>query len=123
MKKITSLLFFFIVASVAFAKEGPGDPAVSVISTMNDVFYFKIDKEFVGASVEVYNAKDELIIAKVIPDRRSIIDFYYQDPGKYTIKIKKGEKEEKFVYMKATESPFIEIAPEAIDKSILITNR
>ena len=66
----------------------------------------------IGARVDVYGENGELIATQEIAHKKSIIDFYFEKPGHFTIKITKGEKQESFTYDKNTPSPFVETAPE-----------
>lgn len=78
-----------------------GDPGpVKVISTKKEIFYFKVDKEFAGALLEVFDAVGNKVIEQRVDKRRVIVDFYYDQPGRYIIKLSNGNLEEVFVYEK-----------------------
>jgi len=72
-----------------------------------DIFYFKVDCYFRGASVEVYNEKEEKIFSGKITQHKALLDFYYEAPGTYKIIITKGESVEKF--------DFVKVKPALID--------
>jgi hypothetical protein len=78
-----------------------GDPGpVKVISTKRDIFYFKVEKEFVGALIEVFDKHGNKVIEQHIDKKKVIVDFYYDQPGKYTIRVSNGTEEQIFVYEK-----------------------
>ena len=56
------------------------------------------------ASIEVYDAKGQLLISGAVTHSKTIIDFYNEAPGHFTIKIKKGDVEETFEYIKESET-------------------
>jgi hypothetical protein len=43
-----------------------------------------------------------------VAHRKTLIDFYFEKPGVYTIKITKGSKVEEFTYEKQSPSPYSE---------------
>jgi hypothetical protein len=114
MKTVTFLTFMLLSATVFASGDKPNHP-VRVLAARMNVVYFKVDREFVGATIEVYSEKGELILSQNITHRKALLDFYYETPGIYTIKIKKGDREEVYNYIKGDPSP-IEIAqmPEPI---------
>jgi len=82
-----------------------GDPGpVKVISTKREIFYFKVDKGFVGALVEVFDKHGNKVIEQHIEKRKVIVDFFYDQPGKYTIRVSNGTDEQIFVYVKSGPS-------------------
>jgi hypothetical protein len=109
MKKSTTLLFTFIlITSYAFAGNGKHQP-VEIISTKRDIFYFKVSHEFLGATVEVVAADGRIMLSDAIQHSKSLIDFYFEQPGQYTIRVAKGDKVEIFTYEKTSDSPFVEL--------------
>jgi len=105
MKKITLLALVVVLSSAL--RLNAGTSPVTIISTRSDIFYFKLSSSFVGATAEVYSESGELIMTETIVNRKAIIDFYYENAGTYTIKIKKGGEEETFTYKKNNPSPMI----------------
>jgi hypothetical protein len=82
-----------------------GDPGpVKVLSTKRDIFYFKVDKEMVGAMLEVFDKHGTKVIEQRIDKRKVLVDFYYDQPGKYSIRISRGEVERLFEYEKVGPS-------------------
>ncbi|WP_143164974.1 hypothetical protein [Chryseolinea serpens] len=80
---------------------------IEVLSIKRDIFYFKTPEDLTGATIEVYSA-DTLIFTNQVAHRKTLIDFYFEKPGVYTIKIIKGAKVEEFTYQKQSPSPYAE---------------
>ena len=77
-----------------------GDPGpIKVVSTKRDVFYFKVDEALVGASLEVYDERGNKMIEQRIEKKRVIVDFYYDQPGRYIIKVADEEDKIKEVFI------------------------
>jgi hypothetical protein len=104
---IITCLFFVMTSSVLEAK--PKRPEIHVISKRLDIFYFKVQKEVIGAEIEVYSESGDKLMQDTITEKRTLIDFYYENPGHYIIKIKKGDVVQSFDYYKNTDSPFTSI--------------
>lgn len=74
---------------------------IYVISSENDMFYFKSDREMNGAVIEVFEYKsDEKVISATIDSKKTIVDFNDQMPGDYIIMITKGDFKRKYVFHK-----------------------
>jgi hypothetical protein len=97
MKILNTVLLLLITVSVAMANSNASH--VHVISTKTDIFYFRVDKSFMGAIIEVYS-QGNLIRTDTVMHRRNILDFYLDDPGTYQIRIKKDGGEAIFQYEK-----------------------
>lgn len=83
---------------------------VMVLSTKRDVFYFKMCPSFRGATVEVTAADGHVVFSGKMSHLRGMLDFYYEQPGRYVITIGNGAgKIEKFDYVKSSPSPFLEV--------------
>lgn len=93
---------------------------VTVLSEKMDIFYFKVSKAFVGATVVVYSADDSLIFTSKVLHRKVIIDFYLKAAGVFTIKVKKDNKEEVFTYVKEDGFQLQPIDTSMIDSSVSI---
>jgi hypothetical protein len=65
-----------------------------------NLFVLKTQKDLVGAQVEIYNSKGELITSQSLQKRKMVIDFGDALFGMYTIKIVKGSSKKEFKYMK-----------------------
>ena len=80
---------------------------IEVISTKRDIFYFKSTADFVGATIEVYSF-GKLIFTDEVVQHKTLVDFYFEKPGVYTIKIIKGSRVEEFTFHKNSPSPYYE---------------
>jgi len=97
---ITALIFSGLIAFSAEAKPIP----VSIISVNSDIFYFKVDRSFIGATVTVVSPTGQVILNEKVNRHKAIIDFYDEKAGKYTIVVTKDADVVDFVYEKY-ESP------------------
>ena len=70
-----------------------------------DVFYFKVDKELIGGEIEVYTQDGIKLLSQKVLRRKILIDFYYENPGKYIIHFSKGETNRDFDYFKNDPCP------------------
>jgi hypothetical protein len=110
---ISALIFSSVIAFSAESKPIP----VSVISISSDIFYFKVDKSFIGASVMVYSPTGQVILNEKVNHHKAIIDFYEEQAGKYTIVVKKDAEAVDFVYEKY-DSPVN--SPDHVDAIALV---
>ena len=101
MKKIILLTCVLSVFFLGLANATKSKNHVHGYARMN-VFYFKVDKEFLGAELEIFSEDSVQLIAQKISKRKVLIDFYYENPGKYTIRLKKGNELEQFSFTKDT---------------------
>ncbi|MBX2960946.1 MAG: hypothetical protein KF687_00455 [Cyclobacteriaceae bacterium] len=96
----------FLASAVLFggigtAKASSTDEVVDVIdSKYRNLFMFKADRKFIGASVEVYYANGDLITIQQLEKRKMIIDFCDVKFGEYTIRLKKGNDVQEYHYVK-----------------------
>jgi hypothetical protein len=77
---------------------------VSVLAVRNDLFYFKVDKLFIGAVVEVYSSHGDLVLTQTVIRHKMLIDFFERQPDVYTIKIKSKCTEINYLYTKVDEA-------------------
>jgi hypothetical protein len=114
--KATLILACLVMMSLSSqaGKDKPKHRSIHVVSRSLDCFYFKVSKEVIGAEIEVYSDKGEKLITQTIKGKRTLIDFYYEQPGSYTIKINKGDFTESFEYSKKDPSPFVPIEVEHV---------
>ncbi len=87
------------------ARETKSKDPVRIVSSRMDVFYFKLDKEFVGAELEIYSQDGVKILSQKIVRRKVLVDFYYENKGKYIIHLQKGEVVKEFDFVKADACP------------------
>ena len=114
MKKLILLLLVTLTLISTSALCAHKSPPVTVLSTKSDIFYFKVDKTFLGAVVEVYTQDGEKIFAEMVVNRTAIVDFKLGNPGTYTIRMKKDGKEENFNYIKTDSSDRMRVATASI---------
>jgi hypothetical protein len=101
MGRLTGAILLVVVCTMGAL----GDPGpVKVLSTKRDIFYFKVDKEFLGATLEVFDQEGNKVIEQKIEKRKVLVDFYYDQPGEYEIKVSYGPMERSFIYEKAGPS-------------------
>ncbi len=93
---LTAILILFYSSPALSRHKKPEAGHVSVLSVKREVFYFKVSKQFLGATVEVLNKAGETIYTEKITKRKTILDFFHWEAGTYTIKITKGELVEEF---------------------------
>jgi hypothetical protein len=112
MKKIivmTCILFAGFSASVSGAKI---KKPVQAICRM-DIYYFKVAKEFLGAELEIYSADGVKLLSQKVGNRKILVDFYYENPGRYIIQFVKGDSTQEFNFVKNNECPETE-KPESL---------
>ena len=93
MKLGKIIVMMTIVLTPALLQAKPGDPE-------KGVFVVKTEKRLIGAKIEVFSEKGELITAQTMQKRKMIIDFGDTRNGSYTIKVTKGDVVEEFQYVK-----------------------
>ena len=95
---VKSLIIVFVLfSSAAFAGHKKATP-VHVLSTRSYIFYFKVQKEWVGGTVEVIDEAQNTVASERVDRMKHIVDFFFLPPGNYTVKIKKGTEEFEFCY-------------------------
>jgi hypothetical protein len=113
MKTLQTLVLFvaLIAGSQLVQAKDKTCSRIEVLSIKRDIFYFKATEDFTGATIEVY-AADTLIFTNPLAHRKTLLDFYFEKPGTYTIKITKGSTVEEFTYQKQSPSPYAESDPD-----------
>ena len=99
---IRLLLLCFVFAIHVDVMEAQANEKKEV-SGKNDIFFFKVDKEFQGGEVSIYNDKNELLEKARVVFTKMMFDFYDLKPGKYTIRLTKDKLSKEFVYEKEPE--------------------
>lgn len=69
-------------------------------SNSQQVFVFKVNKEFKGGRIEVLSAEGKRVTAQRLMRRKMIIDFCDVKTGVYTIVVKKDDQIKKFEFVK-----------------------
>ena len=104
MKLVRVIILSVLFVSAAFVTEAKRKIVcnhVSVLSVKRDVFYFKVDSEFQGATAQVFNSQGEMVYSIDVHSKRALIDFFYMKPGAYTIKFSHGTQVEEHQYVVA----------------------
>ena len=101
MKTVRNFLvvvFFF----VTFSNMASPLLGVDVLFTSHDVFYFKVDKGWIGGEVDIVSEDAKQISAQKLDKKKIMIDFFDLAPGTYRIVIKKAacDCQEEFTYVK-----------------------
>jgi hypothetical protein len=97
MKKFVFLAcVMFVMCSGVLAKS---KNPVSIVSTSSSVLYMKFSKEMIGATIEVTDEKGAVVFSQVVSNKKVLIDFYYNESGKYKVKIAKDDNFETFSYI------------------------
>jgi hypothetical protein len=119
MKLTLSITCLLIVGMslVVEGKQKPKPSEVHVISKRMDCFYFKLHKNIVGAQIEVFSEKGEKLIEKTLTQRKNLVDFYNENAGHYTIRIRKGDIQETFEFHKKSET----IVPLELERVVIVT--
>jgi hypothetical protein len=106
----------FSIGLTALAGKTKSKSSVHLISTRMDVFYFKIDKKFIGSDLEIYSQDGLKVLTQKIDRRKVIIDFYFENPGKFIIMFKKDGHHEEFSFIKT--EPCLEVEKPAVLVSV-----
>ena len=94
MKYLPTLLI--ILGTVTFSN-AKNDPEVQLIkSDLKNLFTFKVDKELVGAKVEMVYSNGDVVTIEKLEKRKMLIDFCDVKLGDYTVKISKDGFSKKF---------------------------
>ena len=120
MKSTITAVLLLLLAIAPLTSFGKKSSRVHVLSRQLDCFYFKIDRATIGAVVEVFDGNGKKVAEKTLNTRRNLLDFYYEQPGHFTIKIKKGtEIIETFDYQK--NNPYAQ--PRVKPVSVLVVSQ
>jgi hypothetical protein len=103
MKPLVRISLLSLLMGFAVAAAHAATPAaeLTVVSTKyKNLFVLKADRDFVGATVEVYYSNGDLVTAEKLGKRKIIINFCDTRLGEYTIRVVKGDKKQEFQYVK-----------------------
>lgn len=93
------LAISFSASSTEKPRRSMDHNCIRVLSMSNDIFYFKSDKDVVGAVIDVYDYKTgKKVMSETIESKKTLVDLYAQKPGDYIILITKGEFKRKYVF-------------------------
>jgi hypothetical protein len=94
--KISTLVLLMAICLPAYCKQ-----PVSVIHTRNQYqFVFKVQKEMLGAHVEVISENGNQVDAQQLMKRKMVIDFTALPVGHYTIVVEKDGKAQSFEFVR-----------------------
>jgi hypothetical protein len=94
----TLVIAFALLAVPSFATPRPANP-VRILSTKRYIFYFKVEKELIGGSIEVVDSCQQVVATARIERVKNVVDFFYLPAGVYNVKIKQGDEEFIFPYV------------------------
>jgi hypothetical protein len=101
MKTLMRVMLSVLLIGAAVAVHASAkDEIIPVSSKYKNLFVFKADKEFVGATVEICYSNGDVVATQKLEKRKMIIDFCDTRFGAYTIRVTKGDKEQEFYYVK-----------------------
>ena len=93
----TSTLLVIGILSITTA----GQAQVDVITQSHEnLFVLKASRKFKGTEVEVLSSSGYLVSSQKLTRRKLIIDFKNVRAGSYLIKVKKGNDQEEFQFVK-----------------------
>jgi len=103
--KILVLLLLMVASAMVSEakmreKKAGRDRSVLVLSTKRHIFYFKINRQYRGGSVKVYNERNEMVAEEMLVHHKMLIDFHEVMPGKYIIRVENGTLQHEFTYIK-----------------------
>jgi hypothetical protein len=92
MKLIRIALFIVLFAAVAGSAHAKrkSDRHVTVLAIKYEIFYFKVDSKFIGATIEVIDSLGVVRHTGTIRNKKTLIDFIEMEPGIYTIRFTQG---------------------------------
>jgi hypothetical protein len=101
MKTLVRVSLVALLISAAITAQATPVEDVSVVPTKyKDLFVFKADRDYVGATVEVFYSNGDLVTSEKLAKRKMIINFCDTRLGEYTIRVVKGDKKQEFHYVK-----------------------
>jgi hypothetical protein len=100
MRPLTKLLLFSLLLVSSMTMAGSMDTVAVSGPKMKNVFVYKANRKFVGATVEIISANGIVITSSHLQKRKLIIDFGDVRLGAYTIRVSKGKEVEEIVYIK-----------------------
>jgi len=99
MKTLIAVAVAFLILTTAQAAK-PEDAIIIGHSKNKNLFVFKTQRKFVGATVEIYASNGELLTAQNLQKRKLIIDFGSVIKDTYTIRVVKGTNVRQYQYIK-----------------------
>ena len=103
MKPLTKLLLILVISFllVSYGSMGGSMDSVSVAGPRaKELFIYKTEKRFAGATVEILSSNGSVITSSQLQKRKLIIDFAAVSLGIYTIRVSKGKDTREITYVK-----------------------
>ena len=92
------LLLLLCAAATQALSVNEAKPGARVYSDHQVVL--KMERKDIGASVEIFYSNGDRIVSQQLEKRKVIIDFGHVRVGEYTIRIKKGNDIQDYMYVK-----------------------
>jgi hypothetical protein len=101
MKTVVSVLMVLVLSvTVSLAKTKESNSShLKIIAVKSHSIYFKVHHSFVGGTVEVYDANQNLLESEDLTHTHTMVFFHEKPSGKYFIKVKKRGKTIEFGYV------------------------
>ena len=97
--KITAVIFLFLFQAVtAQARPSSADLDSVAYAGIKRSLYFKVDKPFRGATVEIFDSNGKIVQTEILTKAATIIYFDNLVPGSYIISVKKENNAAVFLY-------------------------
>lgn len=98
-KFVTILTVLILTAISSFAHDETAQSDIKIIAVKSHSVSFKVNEVFVGGIIEVYDANNNLLEAEELASAHAMVRFHEKPSGRYTIKVKKENKETEFGYI------------------------
>lgn len=96
--KIFCIVLALVVMIQPLAASAKSRDLAPAPSKYKNLFVFKTDRKFLGATVEVLSAAGTVVTTQTLQKRKMIIDFCDVKKGLYTIRVKKGDRVQEFQF-------------------------
>ena len=100
MKTLITILVVLVTFTNPVLAAKPGEAIIIGHSKNKNLFVFKTEKKFIGATIEIYTSSGELLTSQNLHKRKMIIDFGPLMKDTYTIRVVKGEAMREYQYVK-----------------------
>jgi hypothetical protein len=101
---LRNLIVIFLLSVTVSSVRAGGEPRDEVHKAapekFKNLFVFKTDKKFIGATVDILSVEGDLITSQKLQKRKMIIDFRDVQLGTYIIRVSKGNQIKEFQYTK-----------------------
>jgi hypothetical protein len=94
--RLAAILVLLCCSPILAKDKKPNESLISVISVDREIFYFRVAKQLLGGTVDVYDQQGLVVHSEKVIKKKMIVDFFHREAGTYTIKITKGEHVEVF---------------------------